>query len=142
MPEYLAPGVYVEEVSFRSKSIEGVSTSVAGFVGPTRFGPTGGDAELVTSFPEFSRVFGGLDKLTFTDPADETAELPAWDNYMAHAVRAFFDNGGTKLYISRIFEPREDAGDDGPSDIDADHRGKASMTIGSPPQITLRARFP
>ena len=27
MPEYLAPGVYVEEVSFRSKSIEGVPTS-------------------------------------------------------------------------------------------------------------------
>ncbi len=39
MPEYLAPGVYVEEVSFRSKSIEGVSTSTAGFVGPARFGP-------------------------------------------------------------------------------------------------------
>ena len=33
MPEYLAPGVYVEEVSFRAKSIEGVSTSTAGFVG-------------------------------------------------------------------------------------------------------------
>ena len=31
MPEYLAPGVYVEEVSYRSKSIEGVSTSTNGF---------------------------------------------------------------------------------------------------------------
>ena len=39
MPEYLAPGVYVEETSFRSKSIEGVSTSTAGFIGPARFGP-------------------------------------------------------------------------------------------------------
>jgi hypothetical protein len=28
--EYLAPGVYVEEVSFRSKSIPGVSTGAAG----------------------------------------------------------------------------------------------------------------
>ena len=36
MPEYLAPGVYVEETSYRAKSIEGVSTSTAGFVGPTR----------------------------------------------------------------------------------------------------------
>ena len=26
MPEYLSPGVYVEEVSFRAKSIEGVPT--------------------------------------------------------------------------------------------------------------------
>ena len=39
MPEYLAPGVYVEETSFRSKSIEGVSTTTTGFVGPTRYGP-------------------------------------------------------------------------------------------------------
>jgi phage tail sheath protein FI len=36
MPEYLAPGVYVEETSFRSKSIEGVSTTTAGVVGPSR----------------------------------------------------------------------------------------------------------
>jgi len=33
MTEYLAPGVYVEEVSFRGKSIEGVSTSTTGFLG-------------------------------------------------------------------------------------------------------------
>ena len=39
MPEYLAPGVYVEEVSFRSKSIEGVSTTTTGFVGLARYGP-------------------------------------------------------------------------------------------------------
>ena len=32
MAEYLAPGVYVEEVSFRSKSIEGVPTSTTGYV--------------------------------------------------------------------------------------------------------------
>ena len=40
MPEYLAPGVYVEETSFRAKSIEGVATSTAGFVGQARFGPS------------------------------------------------------------------------------------------------------
>ena len=31
MPEYLAPGVFVEEVSYRAKSIEGVSTTTTGF---------------------------------------------------------------------------------------------------------------
>lgn len=36
MPEYLAPGVYVEEVSYQSKSIEGVSTSTNGLVGGMR----------------------------------------------------------------------------------------------------------
>ena len=39
MPEYLAPGVYVEETSFRAKSIEGVGTSTTAFVGPCRKGP-------------------------------------------------------------------------------------------------------
>ena len=34
MPEYLAPGVYVEEVSYRAKSIEGVATSTTGFAIP------------------------------------------------------------------------------------------------------------
>jgi hypothetical protein len=56
MPEYLAPGVYVEETSFRAKSIEGVATSTAGFVGQARFGPTPGC--LVTGFEEFQRFFG------------------------------------------------------------------------------------
>ena len=58
MPEYLAPGVYVEETSFRAKSIEGVATSTAGFVGQTRFGPTAGLPSLVTGFEEFQRLFG------------------------------------------------------------------------------------
>jgi len=37
--EYLAPGVYVEETSFRAPSIEGVGTSTAAFVGPAATGP-------------------------------------------------------------------------------------------------------
>src|SRR5262245_57892086 len=97
MPEYLAPGVYVEETSFRSKSIEGVSTSTTGFVGPARYGPINGSPELVTSLAEFERVFGGLDQLDFAD-ADASMH-----NYLAHGVRAFFDNGGARLYISRIY---------------------------------------
>ena len=47
MPEYLAPGVYVEETSFRAKSIEGVSTTTTGFIGPTRYGPIDVEPELV-----------------------------------------------------------------------------------------------
>ena len=39
MPEYLSPGVYVEEVSFRAKSLEGVPTSTTGMAGLTRYGP-------------------------------------------------------------------------------------------------------
>jgi len=108
MPEYLAPGVYVEEVSFRSKSIEGVPTSTTGFAGVSRYGPvqyTGGPKttkpRLITSFTEFERVYGGLDPLTL----DQIPEArPA---YLAHAARAFFANGGKRLYVSRVFRPAD-----------------------------------
>src|SRR5712691_9325907 len=101
MPEYLAPGVYVEETSFRSKSIEGVSTSTTAFVGPTRKGPIydpqdpsgDGTPELVTSFGEFERIYGGL------------SDLSSGLNYVAHAARSYFDNGGSRLYVSRVFQP-------------------------------------
>jgi len=129
MPEYLAPGVYVEETSFRAKSIEGVSTSTAGFIGPTAFGPTEGTPELLTSFADFSRIFGGIDDLEFG--GQEQA------NYMAHAVRAFFDNGGSRLYVTRVYEPTPpDLGD---PDADA---GKARAVVGSPDDPLLQARFP
>jgi uncharacterized protein len=95
VPEYLAPGVFVEETSFRSKSIEGVGTSTTGFVGPTRKGPPGGSVqpELLTSFGDFERIYGGLGDLNFTGGAAI--------NYLAHAVRAYFNEGGARLYVSR-----------------------------------------
>jgi uncharacterized protein len=127
MPEYLAPGVYIEEVSFRPKSIEGVSTSTAGFVGPTRYGPTDGEPELVTSFGAFERIYGGIDRLQFAGVTEESV------NYVAHAVRAFFDNGGRRLYVSRVYAPTD------PAD---EFSGHASLDVGSPTDLTLRARFP
>lgn len=142
MPEYLAPGVYVEEVSFRAKSIEGLSTSVAGFIGPTRYGPWGGAPELLTSFADFSRIYGGIDQLQF-ESATDAASLYAADNYMAHAVRAFFDNGGSMLYVTRVYQPSQQPADPAnPPDPDEDTRGKAWWSIGSPANLVLRARFP
>jgi phage tail sheath protein FI len=105
MPEYLTPGVYVEETSFRSKSIEGVPTSTFGMAGLTAYGPVPyvlADPRvvmvprptLVTSFTEFERAFGGLDPVGTLE--DRT-------NYLAYAARAFFDNGGQRLYVSRVF---------------------------------------
>jgi Bacteriophage tail sheath protein len=107
MPEYLAPGVYVEEVSFRSKSIEGVPTSTTGVAGLTRYGPVPypngpktTEPRLITSFTEFESVYGGLTPLRAPTIADERL------GYVAHAARAFFMNGGTRLYVSRVFSPR------------------------------------
>ncbi len=100
MPEYQAPGVYVEETSFRAKSIEGVGTSTTAFAGPTRKGPfraTTDDQEvpeLLTSFGDFERIFGGISDLALSGASPDT-------NYLAHAVRAFFNEGGSRLYVSR-----------------------------------------
>lgn len=127
MPEYLAPGVYVEEVSFRSKSIEGVPTSTTGFAGVTRYGPvpyTGGPTttkpRLITSFTEFERVYGGLEPLAL----DGFAE--ARPGYLAHAARAFFNNGGKRLYVSRVFKEA-----DGKTVDDAIAKLTVPTTLGS-----------
>lgn len=134
MPEYLAPGVYVEETSFRAKSIEGVSTSTAGFVGPSRYGPIEGLPQLITSFQEFERIFGGDDRLNYFEETERS------HNYLAHGVRAFFENGGRRVYVSRIYalpDPQS------PSAVALDallaSRGHASGTLGG---ITIQARFP
>lgn len=102
MPEYLAPGVFVEETSFRQKTLEGVSTSTTGFIGPTRFGPIEGEPSLLTSFSEFERIYGGIDQLEFG--------ATVVHNYLAHAVRGFFDEGGKRLYVVRAFNEGVNAG--------------------------------
>jgi Bacteriophage tail sheath protein len=138
MPEYLAPGVYVEEVTFRSKSIEGVPTSTTGFAGMTRYGPVQypdgpqtTEPRLITSFIEFEQVYGGLELLLVgSGGADE--RLP----YLAHAARAFFDNGGRRLYVSRVFIPRGTAPE--PFDFGVASR---SIAVGTA-TATWRARWP
>lgn len=98
MPEYLAPGVYIEEIPSGNKPIEGVGTSTAGMVGVTERGPTN-TPTLVTSFGAFNRLFGGfLDHRTFTGGLDA---LP-------YAAQGFFGNGGRRLYVTRIVGPNAD----------------------------------
>jgi phage tail sheath protein FI len=87
MPEYLTPGVYVEEFEIGAKPIEGVSTSTAAIVGLTERGVT--YPQLVTSFPEYKRMFGGF----FGDA-----------QYLPYAVDGFFANGGKRAFIVRIVD--------------------------------------
>jgi phage tail sheath protein FI len=93
MPEYLAPGVYVEEVDTGSKPIEGVSTSTAGMVGVTERGPVGVPV-LVTGVGEFVHWFGGL--LRVSDYADH--------RFLPHAIEGFFTNGGKRVYVTRVLD--------------------------------------
>jgi phage tail sheath protein FI len=135
MPEYLAPGVYVEEVSFRVKSIEGVSTTTTGFIGPTRYGPTDIPPDVITSLGDFEQVYGGRQQLVFKS-ADGLSTLPPMHNFMWHAVRAFFEEGGQRLYVVRAYKPAP--GED----------GQASVWLPSPTaspasgEIRIAARYP
>ena len=92
MAEYLSPGVYVEEYDNSPRSIEGVGTSAAGFVGLTEKGSVVGAPALVTSFAVFKRLYGGfLSEYTHEEY-----------RYLAYAVEQFFANGGTRCYVSRV----------------------------------------
>ena len=162
MPEYLAPGVYVEETSFRSKSIEGVSTTTTGFVGPTLYGPIDDLPELLTSLPEFEQTYGGREPLRFQDGQGDVADQKAADaqsvteipNFMWHAVRAFFDNGGARLYVKRVFSdyrigaaPAAPAGGGAPPPDTRPWAGKAGTTIGRSAAnkndgLRVEARYP
>src|SRR5918912_55801 len=113
MPQYLTPGVYVEEVPSGIKPIAGVGTSTAGFIGtvaadvdmPLLPGRTGlrsdgtpepadhyplapeGTPQLVDSWESFRNGFG---------------DIQAGNSTLAHAVYGFFNNGGTRCYVSRV----------------------------------------
>lgn len=138
MPEYLAPGVFVEEVSYRAKSIEGVSTTTTGFVGPTRYGPLDLEPELITSLVEFERVYGGKQKLELGG-----AGSPPVDNYMWNAVRAFFEEGGKRLYVSRVFDFGITAADDADQRRQKINAAYAKVIDPVPPaNVAIRARFP
>lgn len=148
MPEYLAPGVYVEEVSFRSNSIEGVPTSTTGYAGMTRygpvaykhgdmFGPSTSEPHLITSFTEYERVYGGLGPTGYLKFGPNDGAVVDRLDYMAHSARAFFLNGGQRLYISRVFAPRDG--------VDVDHPdsgiGTLSMVVGGTTAV-WKARWP
>src|SRR5437870_3799476 len=97
MPEYLAPGVYVEEVDTGSKPIEGVSTSTAGMVGVTERGPASVPI-LITSYGEYVRWFGErLNILDFSVGNNRHCYLPP-------AVEGFFVNGGKRVYVVRALD--------------------------------------
>ncbi len=114
MPQYLAPGVYVEEVPSAIKPIAGVGTSTAGFVGvvddevtmPLLPGRTGlkddgapepadfatvapaGQARLVDGWESFKNLFGD--------------DIQPGNSTLAHAVYGFFNNGGGRCWVTRV----------------------------------------
>jgi phage tail sheath protein FI len=93
MPEYRAPGVRIGEESFRHRQIEGVATSTTAFAGATGAVPPRDTPELLTSVGEYERLYGDSADLTFAD-GTRTA------HFLWHAARAFFANGGRRLFVA------------------------------------------
>ena len=71
--------------------MQGVSTSTAGFVGLAERGPVTGQPQLVTSFADYKRMYGGY--------LSEAAYGGA--RFLPYAVEQFFLNGGARAYIMR-----------------------------------------
>lgn len=85
MPEYLSPGVYVEEVESGARPIEAVGTSTAGFVGQApRSDAHVNEAVAVTNWTQFRSMFVG--------ETDTSTPL-------AQAILGFFLNGGARAYV-------------------------------------------
>ncbi|MGC0273301.1 phage tail sheath C-terminal domain-containing protein [Pseudactinotalea sp. Z1739] len=98
MPATLTyPGVYIQEIPSGSRTITGVATAVAAFVGSARRGPV--DRPIaITSYAEFERTFGGLSR----------------DSGLGYAVRDYYLNGGSQAVIVRL------AGGARPATVDVD----------------------
>ncbi len=86
MPSALTyPGVYIEEVPSGVRTITGVATSIALFIGWASRGPTDRAVRL-TSFGDFERNFGGLDSRSL----------------LGYSLKHFYENGGADAYVLRI----------------------------------------
>jgi phage tail sheath protein FI len=99
MPEYLSPGVYVEEVDRGPKPIEGVGTAMAAFVGFTEKAEMVREVDgemvvenllnrpqLVTNWTQFVERFGGF---------VAGVNLP-------QSVYGYFTNGGSRCYVVSV----------------------------------------
>ena len=132
MPQYLSPGVYVEEVPPLARPIAGVGTSTPGFIGvipttvqlPARpqdsdtqaikdagfkwvdfvVPAAAGVPEFISSWTQYTRRFGDFLGLETDAPIANQAggAVNVGQRHLAQAVYGFFNNGGTGCYVVRI----------------------------------------
>src|SRR5258705_11514344 len=104
MPDFLSPGVYIEELEGPAP-ISGVSTSTVAFIGMAERGPVSVPI-LCTSPGDYTRWFGGLlNKDDFTDPVDPNRA----HCYLPYAVQGFFNNLGQRAYVMRVLPDEANA---------------------------------
>jgi phage tail sheath protein FI len=93
MPNYLTPGVYVEEIPARSKPIEGVGTSTAAFVGLAPGGPINTPMRI-SNWTQFAKIY--------SDPNNPDNGPFMEGAYLAHALYGYFANGGSLCWVVRV----------------------------------------
>ena len=122
MPEYLSPGVYVEEVDRGPKPIEGVGTAMAAFVGFTEKAEMQREVDgemvidsflnrpqLVTNWTQFVERFGSF--------------VPGIN--LPTSVYGYFTNGGSRCYVVSVRTfPKAEA-------ILMNAQGKPALTVRS-----------
>ena len=89
------PGVYVRDIPGGSRTVTGVATSIAAFVGTAPRGPADRPVPL-TGFGDFERVFGGLTRTSG----------------LGYAVRDYFLNGGSDALVVRVVHHKAKEGTD------------------------------
>ena len=115
------PGVFIQEVASGVRTITGVATAVAAFLGRTRIGPVN-EPIAISNFGEFERQFGAMERTSS----------------VGYAVRDFFLNGGGQAVIVRLFH-----------DIAVQATADAATALitftgtgGTPPTLDLKAASP
>ncbi|WP_367139298.1 MULTISPECIES: phage tail sheath family protein [Streptomyces] len=113
------PGVYIQEVKSSVRTITGVPTSIAAFVGWAPRGPVN-DPVHITGWADYEMYFGGLHK----------------DSPMSYAVYQFFQNGGSEAEIVRLAGDGAVAaslviGGSGSGEAAADHRTLNAISPGA-----------
>jgi len=88
------PGVYIEEITSPGV-IQGVSTSIAAFVGPSATGRSD-SAVAVTTFDQFVERFASIEQPHLYDEATGTPY------FLSFALQGFFQNGGQRAHIARV----------------------------------------
>ncbi|MFN3525898.1 MAG: phage tail sheath family protein [Paracoccus sp. (in: a-proteobacteria)] len=85
MPQYLTPGIYVEESSDGPRPIAAVGTATAAFIGEAPLPDACAGAPVaVGSWDQFREIFVGENRLSTP---------------LSHAVAGYFLNGGSRAYV-------------------------------------------
>ena len=103
--------------------IRGLAGSTAAFLGVARAGPFA--AAPVESLPQFEAGYGDAAGLARADGAN----LP---NFLWHAVKGFFDNGGRRVYVTRLKATQRD-----PTQVDQHALAQALQGLEANEEVSL-----